>query len=126
MIPKKPAPDLIRGGYRFSDRSCTVNKLRLPKGPAASYVRRPRWGPVAQWLEPAAHNGLVGGSSPPGPTTQSSRTMFFLVAPPKWAFPREFLGRRKSPIGCSGRDTEHSSRQSLVSEMPFPGGFMDS
>ena len=29
-------------------------------------------GPVAQWLEPAAHNGLVGGSSPPGPTTQSA------------------------------------------------------
>ena len=28
-------------------------------------------GPVAQWLEPTAHNGLVGGSSPPGPTTQS-------------------------------------------------------
>jgi hypothetical protein len=32
--------------------------------------RRPsrRRGPVAQWLEPAAHNGLVGGSNPPGPT----------------------------------------------------------
>jgi hypothetical protein len=29
-----------------------------------------RWrGPVAQWLEPAAHNGLVGGSNPPGPTS---------------------------------------------------------
>ena len=27
-------------------------------------------GPVAQWLEPAAHNGLVAGSSPAGPTTQ--------------------------------------------------------
>lgn len=27
-------------------------------------------GPVAQRLEPTAHNGLVGGSSPPGPTTQ--------------------------------------------------------
>src|SRR5215216_1224069 len=27
-------------------------------------------GPVAQWLEPAAHNGLVGGSSPPGPTRE--------------------------------------------------------
>jgi hypothetical protein len=27
-------------------------------------------GPVAQWLEPTAHNGLVGGSNPPGPTTQ--------------------------------------------------------
>jgi hypothetical protein len=26
-------------------------------------------GPVAQWLEPAAHNGLVPGSSPGGPTT---------------------------------------------------------
>src|SRR5262249_54709841 len=27
-------------------------------------------GLVAQWLEPAAHNGLVAGSSPAGPTTQ--------------------------------------------------------
>ena len=26
-------------------------------------------GPVAQWLEPAAHNGLVAGSSPARPTT---------------------------------------------------------
>src|SRR5215216_1772032 len=26
-------------------------------------------GPVAQWLEPAAHNGVVAGSSPAGPTT---------------------------------------------------------
>jgi hypothetical protein len=31
-------------------------------------VSSPRVGPVAQWLEPTAHNGLVGGSSPPGPT----------------------------------------------------------
>src|SRR3954469_24786353 len=23
MIPKKPAPDSIRGGYRFSERSCS-------------------------------------------------------------------------------------------------------
>jgi hypothetical protein len=30
-------------------------------------------GPVAQWLEPAAHNGLVAGSSPAGPTTQSAK-----------------------------------------------------
>src|SRR5450755_3225368 len=27
-------------------------------------------GPVAQWLEPTAHNGLVAGSSPAGPTIQ--------------------------------------------------------
>lgn len=26
-------------------------------------------GPVAQWLEPTAHNGLVAGSSRAGPTT---------------------------------------------------------
>src|SRR5262245_47158248 len=32
-----------------------------------------RAGPVAQWLEPTAHNGLVGGSSPPGPTSLSNR-----------------------------------------------------
>src|SRR6202789_4161430 len=32
-------------------------------------VRTPA-GPVAQWLEPAAHNGLVAGSSPAGPTNQ--------------------------------------------------------
>ena len=29
-------------------------------------------GPVAQWLEPAAHNGLVAGSSPAGPTILSA------------------------------------------------------
>jgi hypothetical protein len=29
-------------------------------------------GPVAQWLEPAAHNGLVAGSSPAGPTSKIS------------------------------------------------------
>src|SRR5262245_30517486 len=31
-------------------------------------MRPPAAGPVAQWLEPAAHNGLVAGSSPAGPT----------------------------------------------------------
>jgi hypothetical protein len=39
-----------------------------------------RIGPVAQWLEPTAHNGLVGGSNPPGPTTQSRATGEFLAA----------------------------------------------
>src|SRR5579862_5092132 len=33
---------------------------------------RGRNGPVAQWSELAAHNRLVGGSSPPGPTTKTS------------------------------------------------------
>ena len=33
--------------------------------------RSSRSGPVAQWLEPTAHNGLVAGSSPAGPTSTS-------------------------------------------------------
>src|SRR5215831_1402881 len=37
-------------------------------GDQKSFAPR-RTGPVAQWLEPTAHNGLVGGSSPPGPTS---------------------------------------------------------
>src|SRR5579872_6051910 len=36
--------------------------------PVPEFAGPSRPGPVAQWLEPAAHNGLVGGSSPPGPT----------------------------------------------------------
>lgn len=36
---------------------------------APSAASRPPAGPVAQWLEPTAHNGLVAGSSPAGPTT---------------------------------------------------------
>src|SRR6267378_7338259 len=39
--------------------------------PAAS-KRQLAAGPVAQWLEPAAHNGLVAGSSPAGPTKEIS------------------------------------------------------
>jgi hypothetical protein len=40
-------------------------------------------GLVAQWLEPAAHNGLVAGSSPAGPTTQSVKRR-------PWAYGRHF------------------------------------
>jgi hypothetical protein len=37
--------------------------------PATACRYRHSRGAVAQWLEPAAHNGLVAGSSPAGPTT---------------------------------------------------------
>jgi hypothetical protein len=37
--------------------------------PPSSISLATRFGPVAQRLEPAAHNGLVGGSSPSGPTS---------------------------------------------------------
>ena len=36
-------------------------------------------GPVAQWLEPAAHNGLVAGSSPAGPTSEI-KNLFRLIS----------------------------------------------
>ena len=54
-----PSPPLHRSGPPCK-RSGTT-------GPTGSR------GPVAQWLEPAAHNGLVAGSSPAGPTTSLVR-----------------------------------------------------
>jgi hypothetical protein len=38
--------------------------------PPTAFQRQTAAGPVAQWLEPAAHNGLVAGSSPAGPTNK--------------------------------------------------------
>src|SRR6266404_3234654 len=46
-------------------------------------------GPVAQWLEPAAHNGLVAGSSPAGPTNEI-----------KYLAEQPFLWRTVSRTGC--------------------------
>ena len=39
-------------------------------------------GPVAQWLEPAAHNGLVAGSSPAGPTNEISDLSILIFSTP--------------------------------------------
>ncbi len=44
---------------------------RTPHRCRAAPPAAPAAGPVAQWLEPAAHNGLVAGSSPAGPTSKS-------------------------------------------------------
>src|ERR1700722_11055023 len=51
---------------------------------ATAWPFRHSRGPVAQWLEPAAHNGLVAGSSPAGPTNdfrglRPHRTLRFFV-----------------------------------------------
>ena len=59
----------VLGAARQASREAAI----VPEA-AALYEKGARWrplsrfGPVAQWLEPAAHNGLVGGSNPPGPT----------------------------------------------------------
>ncbi len=47
---------------------------------AGRHANRAR-GPVAQWLEPTAHNGLVAGSSPAGPTSLRSLRELWLGKP---------------------------------------------
>jgi putative acetyltransferase len=59
------APRIVGAG------AALYGKAGIGEGMAA---QPPRQGPVAQWLEPAAHNGLVGGSSPPGPTNVLRRS----------------------------------------------------
>ena len=51
-----------------------------------------RAGPVAQWLEPAAHNRLVGGSSPSGPT----------ISPLKASVSRPVLLIKQILLGAAG------------------------
>ena len=57
----------------------------MPVNDASTVAGRPSRGrsaagPVAQWLEPAAHNGLVAGSSPAGPTSKSMAYEGFIIA----------------------------------------------
>ena len=53
---------------------------RGPHRCLAALARQSAAGPVAQWLEPAAHNGLVAGSSPAGPTSEIN-TLSGVVSP---------------------------------------------
>ena len=73
--------------------------------------RRPacQVGPVAQWLEPTAHNGLVAGSSPAGPT-------------------KHLTANGQLPVGSSYRpDFERNEGNAKVltwiGAAPGPGGF---
>src|SRR4051794_6408739 len=54
---------------------CCPTSRRIVWGSGTVACRGPRRlrGPVAQWLEPAAHNGLVPGSSPGRPTRHFNR-----------------------------------------------------
>jgi hypothetical protein len=57
-------------GGEGQPRHCRIG-WRIVRGQShrcLSLSRQFAAGPVAQWLEPAAHNGLVAGSSPAGPT----------------------------------------------------------
>jgi hypothetical protein len=59
------------GNSEIARRHCR-NAPHIVRGASTVACRPNRQfaaGPVAQWLEPAAHNGLVAGSSPAGPTS---------------------------------------------------------
>ena len=75
MIPKKPAPDLIRGGAGFRKRSCSSKKLSAPEtncGPSGGAASRNHvpdderdWGTGGQGTVNPQHNRrrVSGGSS---------------------------------------------------------------
>src|SRR5215510_15848135 len=81
---------------------------------------KPASGPVAQWLEPAAHNGLVGGSSPPGPTSLRSLRELRLGKPrkvlaqrAKAAAPKP-AGRRRAGCCGGGAKADHLQRGPMI------------
>ena len=111
--PNRRAPPIVGAGATLYGRAGIGEAMAWPLEP-------PKQGPVAQWLEPAAHNGLVGGSSPPGPTTQSHVCGNFPAAgekPPDGGVLRERLVSITSDL-----DLE-ASLGALFSglEFPFPG-----
>ena len=70
----RPAPSIRPNSLGPRDEPiASADILRfIPRG-------APQVGPVAQWLEPAAHNGLVAGSSPARPTKVSLGIASFLA-----------------------------------------------
>ena len=69
---------------------------------------RPCVGPVAQWLELTAHNRLVPGSSPGGPTSLRSRSAAKAAAPEPWR--RRAIWRLAS-FGSASHRTSGSTRR---------------
>src|ERR1700738_5175617 len=64
-------------------RHCRIgNGIVRGVGTVAVVSRDTPAGPVAQWLEPAAHNGLVAGSSPAGPTNEISNLSILIFSTP--------------------------------------------
>src|SRR6266702_2431022 len=78
---------------RFGGLSPALRDRRSPckRSPHRCRPLRPAAaaGPVAQWLEPAAHNGLVAGSSPAGPTNEINNFS-------RWLTWRVFLSARNA------------------------------
>jgi hypothetical protein len=58
---------LVYGGLR--GKVLGQHQLAYSIGMRIDVATASAWGPVAQWLELTAHNRLVPGSNPGGPTT---------------------------------------------------------
>src|SRR6516165_8911863 len=65
LRPDSPAPCSV---HQSSEPDAIAARGVALYGVRVGLPASERTGPVAQWLEPTAHNGLVGGSNPPGPT----------------------------------------------------------
>jgi hypothetical protein len=93
-------------------------------------------GPVAQWSELAAHNRLVGGSSPPGPTIKLQRVSR-LTRPPfsiheiqngndygnilqSWAEPLTSLVRDEGVAGSNPATPTSSTNKVLIALIFLP------
>src|SRR5579863_8569458 len=77
-------------------------------------------GPVAQWSELAAHNRLVAGSSPAGPTTQSRARGDFLTAGEIPRIGRDIVVAQS----LRGDETDLGARfgrSVSAGKIPFPG-----
>jgi hypothetical protein len=86
---------------RNRSRHCPIAIVAVNDGGtvAGRFTRPLAAGPVAQWLEPAAHNGLVAGSSPAGPTNEIndfSSAPYFSIRQ-KSSQERPFLLARRLP-----------------------------
>src|SRR5439155_18527041 len=83
-------PESVPHVRRVARASSTGASLAIVARAATLYAGDacpPGIGPVAQWLEPAAHNGLVGGSNPPGPTSVIDRVRTGLRPPTRFTKP---------------------------------------
>src|SRR6266536_48607 len=80
---------------------------RAPQAPELP-VDLPGGGGLSRWrLQQAAHNGLVAGSSPPGPTTQSCTNPEFPVSAEHSRF-SALWGRRNGPLAVSAGNKDRS------------------
>src|SRR5215211_3938901 len=119
---RRPALGGTRRSYRPARGEQSHRAARRWAGPmvAAFAVRTSRAYPAN--VEPAAHNGLVGGSSPPGPATQSDPNRRFPVSDKEPAIGGPFCGLkagRAVSAGCRGRAEGDFAARSLGSENPF-------